>query len=616
LTPLTTIYIKCLFLVWVWLEFSFWLLRGKNKVVTFLAKHRDTLECAALYGILLLFIENREVENYLHILFIPFLLSDLIFRNEKTKTYIFFWLEVLVILALVYSGLNITFVTNPEGGLLYFNRSIVFVSFFWMIFIVSLLNLCNFMDGLLFGICAVLAHTFLFGILIQPTVAPGATHFAIVLCSFCTLLWLFVLLKQKNGLSSPLLSSVLSLLIAILSIIATTKKIALIAISVPLGLMTIPIIFFAFLIFMTHFRYKRKTENLADKSQHLWRFSTVSVNSFVMLCTITLNFIIAVALLMEDKIWAAGLICFAFVMFCRLAHKIFIKHHVLYKDLFFPNQDHVEMFGIRVFRHKKDRAVELVDKILQKPQQRVHHLVTPDALCLFRTTQEPEFASILQQAFMAIPDGSGILWASTFLKERPIMERIPGVDFMKDLLALSEKKSYRVFFLGAKADILELAVKKLQNEFPNLQISGTENGYYDRKKEIELVEKINKSNTDILFLALGVPLQEQWIDKYRNRLKVKLVMGIGGSLDVISGKLRRSPQFFQDYGLEWLYRTLREPWRISRIYALPLYIVMVLKEKLRLGDMEQEEEFKGIHTDITYTVPRNNEIKDELISKF
>lgn len=126
-------------------------------------------------------------------------------------------------------------------------------------------------------------------------------------------------------------------------------------------------------------------------------------------------------------------------------------------------------------------------------------------------------------------------------------------------------------------------------KFPQLIIAGSRNGYFEQAEEDLIVEEINNSGAKLLFVAMGVPLQEYWIDRNRNRLKPRLVMGIGGSLDVISGKLSRCPQFYQDYGLEWLYRTLRQPWRISRIYSLPLYILHVVKEKLDDGDREHEK---------------------------
>jgi N-acetylglucosaminyldiphosphoundecaprenol N-acetyl-beta-D-mannosaminyltransferase len=583
-----TVYIKSLFLAWLWLETSSFLFKKRIKI-PFLKRlyEQGTLNCIVLYGILVSFVQVPEIRNLFHSLFLPFLTADILVRRQGPKPQLYFWLEVVTISLLIHFGLKIAFISNPEGGFYFFNRSVFYVTFFWMIFVVSLINLCNFLDGLLVGISCVLAHTFLISIILQPTVNQGSLPFALVLSSFTLLNWLFFILKESKGLNTPVLSSTIALLVGILSILSTSKKIALISISIPLGIFIIPIVFFGFIIFYTHFQYKMGKKEFAEQTHYQWRFSTISVNAFVLLATVTVNFIVLVVAMVQSKLWATALALFAMVMFTRLAKLVFIKDQVHYRDITFPHQDHILLFGTRIFRNEKQRAVELADRVLSSAQDRLMHLVTPDALCLFRTLQDKKFGSILEKAWMAIPDGAGVLWASIFLKERPLLERIPGIDFTKELLKHSEKKGYTVYFLGAKEATLKAAIEILKTEFPKVNFIGSHHGYFTEEEEPQLINSINDLKPDILFVALGVPSQEYFIDKFRHRLKVKIAVGIGGSLDVISGHLKRSPKFFQEYGLEWLYRTLKEPWRISRIYALPLFIVMVLKEKLKLGDYEK-----------------------------
>ena len=188
---------------------------------------------------------------------------------------------------------------------------------------------------------------------------------------------------------------------------------------------------------------------------------------------------------------------------------------------------------------------------------------------------------------MAIPDGAGVLWASIFLKERPIQERIPGIDFTLDLCKMAQQREYSVYFLGSRQETLDQAVEIIQEEHPSLIVAGKRNGYFSIEEESEIVKQINSSGARILFVAMGVPLQEQFIDRNRQLLEVSLVMGVGGALDVISGRLKRCPKFFQDYGLEWAYRTAKQPWRLARVLQLPVYILNVLKLKLRQGDREE-----------------------------
>ena len=236
-------------------------------------------------------------------------------------------------------------------------------------------------------------------------------------------------------------------------------------------------------------------------------------------------------------------------MFARFAGIIFIKKKVKLKDIYYVHQDYIILFGTRIFRNKKQRALDIVSHKIE--EEGCHHLITPDALCLLRSTHDPNFATILRKSFMAIPDGAGVLWASIFLKERPIQERIPGIDFTLDLCKMAQQREYSVYFLGSRQETLDQAVEIIQEEHPSLIVAGKRNGYFSIEEESEIVEQINYSGARILFVAMGVPLQEQFIDRNRQLLEVSLVMGVGGALDVISGRLKRCPKFFQDYGLEW-----------------------------------------------------------------
>jgi len=585
------IYLKSLFLVWFWLETSPYLFRifSRFALVSRL-QQQGTLDCLILYAILCYFIETESVNQWIHLIFPPFLILDLLIKDRSIKLHLFFWLEILVLGMLVSFGLNIGFITNPDGGLYFLEQYAYLLSFFWLLFLVSLLNLCNFLDGLLLGIVSVICHTFLFAIFTQPSLNEGAIPFALTLCPACFLFWVFTMLGEKKGLASPVLSSTIAILVGALSVVATSKKVALLSLGMTMGLFIVPILFFAFLIFYTHIQYKFGSKNLADKPQALWRFTTTSVNVFVVLASLCLNFILVCAMIMENLLWFVALCIFACIMFLKLAKRIFIKKRIRYRDIFFTSQDHISLFGIRIFRGHRNRAVEMMRTILASPFTAVHHVVTPDALCLFRATQEPSFKAILQKAYIAIPDGAGVLWTSIFLKERPILERIPGVEFVHDLLNLSHSSNHKVFLLGAREDVLEAAIQKLYERHPQMKLSGHRNGYFSEAEEEDIVSQINQSGAEILLVAMGVPRQEQFIDRNRHLLKVKIVMGIGGSLDVLSGRLRRCPKVIQDYGFEWLYRTIREPWRISRVYALPMYIVTVLKEKLSLGDAQEKED--------------------------
>ncbi|SFK17772.1 N-acetylglucosaminyldiphosphoundecaprenol N-acetyl-beta-D-mannosaminyltransferase [Halobacillus dabanensis] len=184
--------------------------------------------------------------------------------------------------------------------------------------------------------------------------------------------------------------------------------------------------------------------------------------------------------------------------------------------------------------------------------------------------------NLLNKATYQIPDGVGILIASR-LNGGSIKERVTGIDM---LLALCEQASLHdksIFLYGAKPNVAEEAKDRLIELYPNLRVAGVLDGYVKDQEQIK--ETINEAKPDILFVALGSPRQEHWIVDHMEELDVSIFQGVGGSFDVLSGKVKRAPAGFQKLGLEWLYRLIKEPWRIKRQIKLPTFLVKVWKSK-------------------------------------
>jgi N-acetylglucosaminyldiphosphoundecaprenol N-acetyl-beta-D-mannosaminyltransferase len=196
---------------------------------------------------------------------------------------------------------------------------------------------------------------------------------------------------------------------------------------------------------------------------------------------------------------------------------------------------------------------------------------------LSRAISDKEFLNILRNADLVIPDGIGVVLGARRFGQR-ITQRIPGIEFAWELLREAESKNYRVFLLGAKEEVLEVATKKIKRSFPNLNIVGTHNGYFNADNEVR--EQINKANPDILFVGMGGIKQEKWIVKNRD-LNIPVNIGIGGSFDVWSGRVKRAPLWVRKMGIEWLYRTVTQPERIWRLKNL-----VVLSFKLLIGRIE------------------------------
>ena len=191
---------------------------------------------------------------------------------------------------------------------------------------------------------------------------------------------------------------------------------------------------------------------------------------------------------------------------------------------------------------------------------------------------DEKLMKLLNSAAIQIPDGIGIVVASR-IKGGKIKKRITGIDLMEKIIRRASEKSYRVFLLGAKPGIADEASKILEKRYPGLIIAGIMDGYF--KDDDEAVNTIKNAKPDILFVAMGSPKQEYWITKNMEKLTVPLCMGIGGSLDVISGNVKRAPGIMRKSGLEWLYRLFKEPWRFGRMTVLPVFLLKVIFKNKR-----------------------------------
>lgn len=191
----------------------------------------------------------------------------------------------------------------------------------------------------------------------------------------------------------------------------------------------------------------------------------------------------------------------------------------------------------------------------------------------------PEAITFIEKSTHRIPDGIGIVIASK-LTGGKITERVTGFDLMIKLLEYGDKNKQSAFFYGAKPEVLKDALKNIKLQYPGLVIAGGIDGYTSLSDE-EVVERINVTKPDFLFVAMGFPRQELWLNRNIPRLDVKVFQDVGGSFDVLSGNVKRAPQVFLDYHLEWLYRSLSDPKRIGRIFQLPVFLVKSLWWKLR-----------------------------------
>jgi N-acetylglucosaminyldiphosphoundecaprenol N-acetyl-beta-D-mannosaminyltransferase len=209
--------------------------------------------------------------------------------------------------------------------------------------------------------------------------------------------------------------------------------------------------------------------------------------------------------------------------------------------------------------------------------RRALQVVTLNPEMIMQGEQDPELGQILRTAELVLPDGAGVVWALR-RSGYPQVRRLPGIEFSEQLLALADKHQYRVALIGAQQDVLDRAAENLKRRYPGMQLVYTHHGFFNAAQEEQAVlADCIAADPQIVLVALGVPRQEKFIARNRERFQGAVFVGVGGSLDVWSGIKQRAPEIFLRLNLEWLYRITSEPWRIKRTYkSLPLFVVKVL----------------------------------------
>ena len=209
-----------------------------------------------------------------------------------------------------------------------------------------------------------------------------------------------------------------------------------------------------------------------------------------------------------------------------------------------------------------------------------HHVVVNAAKLVYIKDNISLFNSVVECDIINA-DGQAVVWASKILNY-PLKERVTGIDLMYNLIKLSVKNNYKIFFLGSDEINIKKTIVQISKQYNKNIIAGYHNGYFGFEDEHDIVQKIKKSSADILFVGISSPKKEIFLKKYKNSLNVPFIMGVGGSFDIISGKVSRAPIWMQGLGLEWFYRFIKEPKRMWRryLYTNVIFIYRLVKEKL------------------------------------
>jgi len=246
--------------------------------------------------------------------------------------------------------------------------------------------------------------------------------------------------------------------------------------------------------------------------------------------------------------------------------------------------DKVKIFGVEIDNLSFCEAEERVKVFLES--NRLNTICTPNTEIVMAAKDDPKLKELINDNDLVIPDGIGLIYGSK-VRKKPLKERVTGFDLSVKMLEIANEKGYGIFLLGGKEGVAKKAAENISKQYPNVKISGYHHGYFkgshigydDHEEELTIVKMINESNPDIIFVGLGFPKQEKWIAKNRSRICGKVIIGNGGTMDILAGNSKRAPEIFQRLGLEWFYRLIREPSRIKRQVAIPKFMISVLLNK-------------------------------------
>ena len=235
-----------------------------------------------------------------------------------------------------------------------------------------------------------------------------------------------------------------------------------------------------------------------------------------------------------------------------------------------------DIMGLQFDNITMEEALDAAKALLQG--EHAARVVTPNAEIAYEALHDENMRTLLNSAELMLPDGAGVVLTSKILKT-PLKQKVAGVDFADGLLGVLETTGQSLYLLGSKPGIGELAAQKMMQKHPKLRIAGIADGYF--QDEAPVIDKINASGADVLFVCLGAPKQEQFMARHQKALHVKLMAGLGGTLDSFAGTVKRAPKWMIRLNLEWLYRLIKEPKRFKRMLRLPKYLWAVVCKRIR-----------------------------------
>jgi len=490
--------------------------------------------------------------------------------HEFPKFYLLWILAELIIYFNCYLiGFGISFF-KWGNTFIYFKGFSAFFTILWLFLMVRIFRFLGNVKGMIPGIILIFTSILFLVSAAQHKPLYFAENLSIIISSISVyMLFEYV----KKGRSETLYESMLlGFLTGIVSITGVSKSVAFIALIFPSFFIILPFFFIISFVFYYYLRENLSDEKKALQYRIIWSFT----NKRALILTYFIFLYLSVwifTMLAEIPPLSKIIIIFSVTIAIFLLIVILTIKTVEHEE----HNDANTILGVPISNKSANEIINIISEKFNSGEK--IFITTPNAIALQLAKNNEKFLNLLNKSTINIPDGAGVIWASDVFG-KPLRERLTGVDFMLKLLKKAENEGLSVFFLGSSQNTLDNLKLELKKILPNLIISGMINGYFKHEESDEIVKKINDVSPDYLFVAMGMPKQEFWINENLEKLNIGLAIGVGGSFDVYAKTSKRAPKFFQNLGLEWAYRFIKEPKRIFISFKLARFVFCVLKEKI------------------------------------
>lgn len=502
-------------------------------------------------------------------------------EKRSWKSLMFLTLSMCIVWS---AGLRIHFLSRPGfDGVWFLNQSSMIITVLWLILQIRAFEITFMLPGLSEGVLIMLLTVFMTLAMHQGLMAAAALASVVI----GTQLGLSML-GTIDGFPKRLINTgpvIQGFLLGAIAIMSMSKSLATLAIIVPIIIFIVPSILIAGILTLAY----HKGSIAGSRAEHelgrnlCWTVNPVRIVLLTYFACGWLTIIFA-AFIFQLR-WELIVLIFSLTtVLLVILYRLLLLEKGGGATAHIDNESEAggnsparaDILGVKVDRLDMDGAVASVSRRLTEGPP--GYIVTPNGLIIDMAVNDPEYCEILNNAFLSVPDGAGLVWAAD-LMGCAVPERVPGIDLLTSVLKHMAVKCQKVYLLGAQQEIIERAAEEIHERFAGLDICGFHHGYFKDGSEEEknIIKEIQELNPDLLVVALGVPRQEIWMQKHHKSVGAMVSIGVGGALDVMAGHTVRAPQWVGYMGLEWLWRLIRQPGRLYRMAGLPRFVIHVLE---------------------------------------